>query len=118
MVVLSRFQEHFEVDSLDNLTIYNTTYTGSSSNYTLRQLCIDPQDYDYRRKSSTHTIDSYSSNYSISEQCSLRRQSRVRTRRQREDSNGGSLTSSTSNNSIVGWCLKQKSRISTKLRHL
>lgn len=107
MVVSSRFQEHFEVDSLDNLTIYNTNYTVSSSNY-----------YDYRRKSSTHTIDSYSSNYSISEQCSLRRQSRVRTRRQREDSNGSSLTSSTSNNSIVGWCLKQKSKISTKLRHL
>jgi hypothetical protein len=118
MVVSSRFQEHFEVESLDNLTIYNTNFSGHS-NHTLRQLCMDQQDYDYRRKSLTNTIDSFSSNNSTSEQCSLRRQSRVRTRRQREDSHGSSLfSSSVSNNSIVGWCLKQKSKISTKLRHL
>lgn len=96
MVTSSRFKEHFEQD-------YCTIYSNSSN--TSSQLYMDP--YDIRRQSLSDTISSSS----INEQCNLKRQDRVRPRRQRQDS----LSSSLSHNSLIGWCLRQKSKISTKL---
>ncbi|KAK4520365.1 Tricalbin-2 [Mucor velutinosus] len=107
----SRFQEHFEIPQQD-LFFCHRDYTD-----------VDQDDL-YRRQSLSNTIGSTTSTASINytsspsysnRQCSLKRQSRVKTRR---NTNGGSssLTSSASNNSIIGWCLKAKSKI-IKLRH-
>lgn len=124
MVTSSRFQEHFdfiEQDSFQNSI--STFYTGSNitstTSYTSPHLYIDQQEYDTRRQSLSNTIETISSQAtnSINGQCSLRRQSRVRTRHQRENSNGSSLASNLSHNPIIGWCLRQKSKFSSKLRH-
>lgn len=107
----SRFQEHFEIQQQDLFFCHQDNFD------------LEEEDL-YRRQSLSSTIDSTTStaslNYTLSPsysngQCSLKRQTRVKTRR--NTSNGSSsLTSSISNNSIIGWCLKAKSKI-IKLRH-
>ncbi|KAG2233293.1 hypothetical protein INT48_001605 [Thamnidium elegans] len=125
MVTSSRFQEHFDFIEQDlfqtssTSTFYNGSSNTSNTSYTSPHLYMD-QEYDTRRQSLSNTIETISSQAtnSINGQCSLRRQSRVRTRHQRENSNGSSLTSNVSHNPIIGWCLRQKSKFSSKLRHL
>ncbi|KAL9553541.1 hypothetical protein MBANPS3_003243 [Mucor bainieri] len=99
----SRFQEHFEIPQQD-LFFCHQDYSD-----------VDQDDLYRRSTTSTTSLNYTLSPSSSNGQCSLKRQSRVKTRR---NTNGGSssLTSSVSNNSIIGWCLKAKSKI-IKLRH-
>ncbi|KAG2193189.1 hypothetical protein INT46_011270 [Mucor plumbeus] len=106
----SRFQEYFEIQQQDLFLCHQSNF--------------DLEEDLYRRQSLSNTIESTTStvslNYTLSPsylngQCSLKRQTRVKTRR---NTNGGSLssTSSVNNNSIIDWCLKAKSKI-IKFRH-
>lgn len=124
MVISSRFTEHFDIEQISCNSLTNNIYDSKRcSNQTLSRADLNQYTYFcedfHRRQSLTNTIDSTTSNYSINEQCNLRRQSRVRTRRQSDNSLNSSLaTSSISNSSLLGWCRRQKLKISVKLHHL
>lgn len=115
---MSRFKEHFdftiEQDSFqDDYSFYNSNNTSKTS-YNSPQLYME-QDDDIRRQSLSNTIGSLSSHTT---NCNLKRQSRVQTRRRQRQNSNGSLSTHSSHNTVIGWCLKQKSKLSSKLRHL
>lgn len=120
MAVSSRFTEHFDIEQTSCNSITDHTYDSKNGrNQTLYH--VDSNQYSYyckdfyRRQSLTNTIDSMTSNYSTNEQCSLRRKSRVTTRRHSENSFVASLAfSSISKSSLLGWCRRQKMKICMK----
>lgn len=116
----SRFTEYFDIQQSSCNSLADFKYDSENcSNQTLYQVDSNQHSYYckdfYRRQSLANTIDSMTSNYSINEQCSLRRKSRVTTRRHSENSFVSSLAlSSISKSSLLGWCRRQKMKIFMK----
>lgn len=123
----SRFQEHFEDSSSSILGVdlqrgyshnnTNNSVHSSSNNSTCLSPFLYMDQYDIRRQSLSNTIDAdttnstttTTTNFSINDKCDLKRKSRVKKRRPKEDSSLMSRSSTSS--SIMKWCKKQKTKI-------